>query len=384
MKYRVVSTDDHLQEGPRTWLEHMSAQKWGDLVPQVKSLPDGTDSWYIHGEPRRGGYSGALGVVSGALQDRGQFAPTRWEQMPRTTYVPAERIKAMDDDGVDTHAFFGNVSGVAGNTFQEPGYPADFRLDALRAYNDYQIEEWAQPYPGRFITLAQLPMWDVGLAVEELHRTHRLGMKGITWAFPQQFGYPNIEDPYWDPMWAAAEDTGLSINLHTGTGGSMGIASWKPWEGLSDMFRLAALSTRSISSNTEVMSVLLFSGIFDRFPGLNVVASESGIGWVPYLLELADHQWERQRLDREGMALRPSDYFHRQCYVNFWFETFGASTRHQVGIDNIMWESDFPHPTCTWPSSQKYIEKGTEGWPEEEKQKVLVDNAAKLYHLPAD
>jgi len=112
------------------------------------------------------------------------------------------------------------------------------------------------------------------------------------------------------------------------------------------------------------------------------VASESGIGWAPYLLELADHQWERQKLFSEGMALKPSDVFKRQCYVNFWFEVFGSETRHHVGIDNIMWESDFPHPTCTWPTSKDYIERGTEGWPEEERRKVLVENAAKLYHLP--
>ncbi len=384
MHYRVISTDDHMQEAPHTWTARMSKAKWGDLVPQVKPGPDDTDRWHIYGEPRAGGYSGPLGVVSGAMPDRARFAPTRWAEMPEITYVPAERIRAMDEDGVDVHAFFGNISGVAGNTFQDPKYPEDFRLEALQAYNDYQIDEWAEPYPGRFITLAQIPMWDVQQAAAEVYRVKSRGMKGVTFAFPQQFGYPCIEDPYWDPLWAAAQETELSINLHIGTGGSMGLKAWQPWEGLSDMFRLAALSTRSIASNTEVMSVLLFSGMLERFPGLKLVASESGMGWVPYLLEVADHQWERQKLAREGMSLKPSDYFRRQCYVNFWFETFGAEVRHAIGIDNIMWESDFPHPTCTWPDSKDYIDRAMADWTPEEQRKVLVDNAARLYHLPSE
>ena len=381
MKYGVVSTDDHLQEGPETWTARMSKREWGDLIPQVKRDDDGEDSWHIYGRPRPGGYSGKLGVVSGALEDRAQFAPRVWADMPVSSYVPAERVKAMDRDRVDVHAFFGNVSGVAGNTFQDPGYPADFRLACLRAYNDFQIEEYAEPYPGRFITLAALPLWDPAEAVAEVERTAKRGIKGITFVFPHQFGYPHIVDPCWDPLWAAAQDAGLSINFHIGTGGSMGLDKSALWEGQSDMFRLAALSTWSISSNTQVMSILLFSGILERFPALRFVASESGLGWAPYLLEVADHQWERQKLSREGMPLRPSAYFRRQCYVNFWFEVFGLKTRDEIGIDNIMWESDFPHPTCTWPNSHYYIERAMGDWPEEERRKVLVENAAKVFNL---
>ena len=155
----------------------------GDLIPQVKRDDDGEDSWHIYGRPRPGGYSGKLGVVSGALEDRAQFAPRVWADMPVSSYVPAERVKAMDRDRVDVHAFFGNVSGVAGNTFQDPGYPADFRLACLRAYNDFQIEEYAEPYPGRFITLAALPLWDPAEAVAEVERTAKRGIKGITFVF---------------------------------------------------------------------------------------------------------------------------------------------------------------------------------------------------------
>ena len=164
----------------------------------------------------------------------------------------------------------------------------------------------------------------------------------------------------------------------------MGVAH-TPFEGNGTMSWLAETSTRAISANTQVMSTVLFSGILERFPSLKMVSSESGLGWVPYLLEVADHQWERQNLAREGMSMKPSDYFHRQCYVNFWFERIGIENRHHIGVDNIMWESDFPHPTCTWPNSSDYIKRSFAGVPEDEQRKMLVDNAVRVFNLePSD
>ena len=245
----------------------------------------------------------------------------------------------MEADGVDVHTFFSNISGVAGNTFSNPEFEEEYRIEAIRAYNDYQVEEWSTPYPGRFITLTQVPMWDVNLAVEEAYRGKRMGMNGLTFAFPQQFGYPHIADPYWDPLWAAAQETGLSVNLHIGSGGSMGITDTGRWEGQHRLFGSAEGSVKTISANIQVMSTILFSNILERFPGVKFVSSESGIGWVPYLLEVSDHQHQQQALARIGMPLKPSEYFHRQCYVNFWFEENGPAQRghhrrrkHHVGI----------------------------------------------------
>ena len=377
MKYRVISTDDHLQEGPDTWTSRMSQQKWGDKIPQVRRNPDGTDSWYLWGERRE---TLGVAVVHGAMPDR-TSAPRRWEDVPRIAYVPSERIKAMKQDGVDVHTFFGNVAGIAGNTFSNPEYKdEEFRLECIRAYNDLQVEEYARPYPGRFITLANVPLWDVTKAVAEVRRALELGMHGISFAFPQQFGFPHIADKYWDPLWAAAQEADVPVNLHIGSGGSMGLRG-QTFPGADPMFQLADLSVKAISANTQVMSTILFSGILERFPRLKIVSAESGLGWVPYLLETADHQWDRQKLARQGMTVKPSVYFHRQCYVNFWYEVVGIRMREYIGVDNIMWESDFPHPTCTWPTSQDYIKRGTAEMPEEERQKVLVENAVKLYHL---
>ena len=376
MEYRVISTDDHLQEAPDAWTSRMS-RKWGDDIPHLRRDDDGTDNWYIHGHLRQ---PNGIGTVNGAMPDR-TVHPKTWDEVPVCTYVPSERIKAMEADGVDVHTFFSNISGVAGNTFSNPEFEEEYRIEAIRAYNDYQVEEWSTPYPGRFITLTQVPMWDVGLAVEEAYRGKRMGMNGLTFAFPQQFGYPHIADPYWDPLWAAAQETGLSVNLHIGSGGSMGITDTGRWEGQHRLFGSAEGSVKTISANIQVMSTILFSNILERFPGVKFVSSESGIGWVPYLLEVSDHQHQQQALARLGMPLKPSEYFHRQCYVNFWFEENGPAQRDIIGVENIMWESDFPHPTCTYPNSQMYIERATAGWSEEDRHKVLVGNARNLYHL---
>jgi predicted TIM-barrel fold metal-dependent hydrolase len=316
MDYRVISTDDHIQEKPDTYTSRMS-KRWGSKLPQIRQNPDGRESWFVWDEPQ--GSGGGVATLHGVMPDRAT-PPQRWAEVPAKAYVAAERVKAMYEDGVDVHTFFGNVSGVAGNTFSDSRFDEEFRLEAIRAYNDYQIDEYAEPFPGRFITLAIVPLWDVNGAIAEVERMRARGVKGISFAFPQQFGYPHITDPYWDPFWAVAQETGLSINLHIGSGGSQGIAGASAiYPEHSPMFRLAIMSTRSISANTQVMAQILFSQILERFPRLKLVSSESGIGWVPYLLEVADHQWERQKLWREGMALKPSDYFHRQCYANFWF-----------------------------------------------------------------
>jgi predicted TIM-barrel fold metal-dependent hydrolase len=224
-------------------------------------------------------------------------------------------------------------------------------------------------------------MWDAQKAVAEVRRMKKRGVHGITFAFPQQFDYPHIADPYWDPLWAEAQDLGLSVNFHQGGGGSMGMRAQAAWSGHTAITRLAEGSTKSISANTAIMATILFSRMGQRFPRLKIVSAESGMGWVPYLLELADHQYEAQRLRDDGMTVKPSEIFHRQCYVNFWFEIVGARMREYIGMDNIMWESDYPHPTGTWPDSRKYIEAAMKGWSPAERHKVLVDNALKVFNL---
>lgn len=383
MEYKVISTDDHLQEPRDLWTRRMSKQKWGDRIPEVRRMPDGADSWFMWDEPHLKYGKAFLGNVTGVTE--GRRYPITWEDVPLKSYVPAERIKAMAQDGVDVHAFFGNVVGVAGNTFSDTIFPDEkFRMECIQAYNDFQIDEFATPYPGRFITLADLPMWNVEAAVSEARRMAKRGVKGLSFAFPQQFGYPHVADRHWDPLWAFAQEAKLSVNFHIGSGASMGMQGTAAYNGNPLNAQVAERATRVISANVDVMTTIIFSGIMERFPGLIIVSSESGLGWVPYLLETADHHWQKNDLAHHGLPLKPSDYFRRQVYVNFWFESVGLRlVKETVGLDNVMWSSDYPHPTSTWPDSRSYIERSiaVAGLNAQEQRKVLVDNARKVFHL---
>ena len=147
-------------------------------------------------------------------------------------------------------------------------------------------------------------------------------------------------------------------------------------------FEGAERSTKAVSANVQVMASLLFAGFMQRFPDLKIVSSESGVGWVPYLLEVADHHWDHANCRADGMDVPPSETFLRQCYVTFWFESAGLKMMRDHGsLDNVMFGSDFPHPTGTWPDSRKYIERSVDGLTEAEREKVLFGNAAKLYRL---
>jgi predicted TIM-barrel fold metal-dependent hydrolase len=375
--YRVISTDDHLQEAPDAYLRRMSKAKWGDNIPQIRDSGDGSDGWYVNGR-NISGFRGFV-TVQGVAKDRDVIV--RWADVEKCTYVPSERLKAMAADGVDVHSFYPNIGNP--QTFNKTEYPEAFRRDLIRAVNQIQVEDYLEPYPNRFIALTVVPLWDPKLAVEEVQWGAARGMKGANYAFPQQFGYPHVCDKAWDPLWAALQEADLPVHLHIGSGGSMGM-SWETWPGHTDhQLRLSELSVKSIAANINIAATFLFSGIFERFPRLKVVFAESGVGWIPYLLDTADHQWERQRLFKRGFTDKPSEVFRRHCYANFWYEYIGQETRRSPGLDNIMWLSDFPHPTSTYPTSQDYLKHSLKDCGAAERQQILVDTARKLYRLPA-
>jgi uncharacterized protein len=358
----------------------MSSRKWGDSIPRpgndvaLAESANGGAGWYVDGKRL------AFVSVNGAMPDR-THAPRTWDEVPAIAYVPSERIKAMDEDGVDVHTLHPNFTQTMMN---DPSLSVDLRRDIMHAYNDFIIEEYGDPFPGRFVLLAQVPYWDPAEAVAEFHRCleRSVEIRGINFGYPHAFGYPHICDPVWDQLWAALEEADLPLHLHIGSGNAMGMAP-ETWPGYQEKTRaVAERSTKAIAAHTTVATTFLFSGIFERFNKLKVVFAETGAGWVPYLLHVADHQWERQHLSQFGVPL-PSRAFRQHCYTNFWFEHIDDSLRSEPGLlSNVMWLSDFPHPTCTWPTSRQYIDKSLSSVTEAERQQILVGNARKVYNLP--
>jgi uncharacterized protein len=372
MKILPISTDDHCWEKPDTWTSRVPA-KFRDDCPQVVET-DAGDVWWYAGELVR-----ALGTGCAAMRPE-RDSVRSWSDVPKAAFDATERLKLMDEDGVAAEVLFPQAAGFGGGPFVSTKGDPELRLACVRAYNDYLAEEWSG-VSERFVAQCLIPMWDVELAVAEAKRAHELGHRGVVWtAAPHNFGFPHFNDAYWDPLWATLQELSMPVALHIGSAGLGG----DQWEGWTPMKRTSVVSVYAITSNVQVMANLIFSGVLERFPELRFISVESGLGWVPYLLETADHQYEAQHLWDEGMTIRPSEYFKRQCYVNFWYEASGIQQRDRIGVENILWEADFPHPTSTYPNSRKAIEDSLVGVPADEQALMLQGNAERLFGIELD
>jgi predicted TIM-barrel fold metal-dependent hydrolase len=266
----------------------------------------------------------------------------------------------------------------------------DLKLACVRTYNDYQAE-FASVAPERFITLAVLPFWDLEESIREVRRCHAMGHRGVLWAATlDKHGLPDFTDSHWDPLYAVAQELGLSMNFHVGVGetGQDIEAVLALYRNEYNPFITALRSTMFLLGNSHTIGSLVLSGVVDRFPKLNFVSVESGFGYLPFLLEALDWNWcnvggRHSFPDR----LMPSEYFRRQVYGMFWFESevLEVLPRYQ---DNIMFETDFPHPTCLHPgpasfapSPAEVIERATGIVGPDVMRKILHDNAARVYHL---
>jgi uncharacterized protein len=374
LKYGLISADDHVQEHPDVWTSRLSAAKWGDRVPHIETQTDRSDCWVIDG--RRFPLTGTATAGAG-LDDRSK-APQRWADVPPSYYDPTARLAAMDRDGVDYSVLYPTMAGVAGETLAHIA-DADLRVACVEAYNDWLIDEWAGA-DSRFIPQCLVPLTSVDAATAELRRAVARGHRGVVFpSIPTELGpVPHLNDAAWDPFWSAVEEADVALSFHAGAPGPIQIA---PDERLSPRLAGAFQAITRPASHIPVMVNFLLSKILLRHPRLRVVFAESALGWVAYLLEFTDHQFREDRVDREGYELNPSGMFRRQCYVTSWYDQTGVRTRHHIGVDKIMWSTNFPLTTSTWPDTKQFVERGLEGVSEDERNRMLWANAAELYKL---
>src|SRR5215510_9704856 len=371
---RFISADDHVQEHPDVWTQRLSRAKWGDRIPQLKSLENETQAWVVDG--RRIPLNGAA-VAAALMPDRTQ-EPARWEEVPKMAYDPHERLRAMDADGVDYSVLYPTVAGMAGETFGRLT-DAEFELACVQAYNDWLIEEWAGA-SRRFIPQCIVPLFPAEAAVAEIKRAVAKGHKGVIYpAIPMELReVPHINDPVYDPIWAVCQDLDVPLCFHAGASETIQVPSFAGYsEDIANAFRAI---TRPVSTVAVVVN-LLISRILMRFPKLKVVFGESALGWGAYLLEYTDFQAKGDRLHLEGYDLTPSQMFKRQCYLVGWYDHASLQTRHFIGSENILWATNFPSATSTWPQSQDYIANTFSAIPPNERDKIIWENAAKLYKI---
>jgi predicted TIM-barrel fold metal-dependent hydrolase len=374
IKYGLISCDSHAQLARDAFTSHMSQAVWGDRIPHVVEVEDNgrkIERWSFDGKIQ----GGAVVNCPAAMPDR-QKPPTRWEEVPPGVYDPPARLKALDGDGIDAEVLFPNTP-VQGLNFAQTD--PEFEVACIQAYND-ALGEWRQ-YSDRYVPLALIPyLSPIEVVVQQVERAVEHGHRGIAiLADPRSLknGKP-LNDPFWDPLWDTCQSLAIPVNWHAGSGTTFYVPHWpkysyRQWH--------TAFTGRIPASVGQMVPFLLFSGILARYPRLKWVLAESATGWMAYVLESCDHEWERRRLWTQGMPERPSDTFRRQIHTSFWFEQSGIELRDLIGVDRILWESDYPHITSTFPDSQEHVERVVGGVPDEERRQMLYQNAMRLYDL---
>jgi uncharacterized protein len=373
LKYGFISVDDHVQEVPNLWTDRLSKKKWGDRVPRIERTQNGAEQWVVDGLVL---VDGRIARVGALMADRNQD-PTHWADVPALAFIPSERLKAMDAAGIDYSVLYPTVAGLAGEAFGRLQDP-ELELACAKAYNDWLIEEWAS-VSDRFIPQCIVPIWPAEAAVDEIKRAVAKGHRGVIFpSLPMHLrDVPHVSGPEYDPVWSVCEELQVPICLHAGA--SPDLQSPTPPNLAPALAGALDAVTKPVSS-VFVISLLSFSRVLLRHPKLRMVMAESALSWGMLYLEWADHQFEHDRLAREGYDLKPSEMFHRQCFFTSWFDKIAPFTDY-IGAEHILWSANFPLATSTWPRTHETIDRCFQGVSAKAREKVLWKNAASLYRL---
>lgn len=381
--FSIIDADTHLTEPHDLWTTRAPAA-FADRVPRVVHDGPGGAQWVVDGVVigRAGG--AAVVTADGGKVKGTQFFGLGIEDVHAGAHDPAARLAMMDQLGIWAQVVYPNTFGLGGQTFARIVDP-EIRLLTVRLFNDAMAEMQAES-GDRLVPMAALPWWDVDAAVAEVARAHSMGLRGInTTTRPHEHGLPDLGDAHWSPLWEACENLAMPVHFHIGAAASdidwFGSVGW-PSLGVEE--KLAVGSTMLYLNNAACLSNIVYSGVLERFPGLQIVSVESGVGWLPFLMQALDHQageLPSGTLDR--LSLPPSGYLRRQVHACFWFEQHGLD--HAIaalGADRILFETDYPHPTCTYPDGLDLAAGALAGVTDPEvRRKLMGGNAARLYRL---
>ncbi|MFQ5507108.1 MAG: amidohydrolase family protein [Planctomycetota bacterium] len=376
----VIDADTHITEPGDLWTSRLP-EKFRERGPRlVRNPKNDWDVWQV------GNTSPLVPVGFTAVAGWPEpfpAAPRNMEEVPKASFDANARLAYMDSQGIWAMALYPNVGGFGSQAFLKLGDP-ELMLACVEAYNDFLLE-WIQPDPRRFIPIAATPFWDVDATAREIERCAARGHKGVLFTGePQTHDLPVLASRHWDPVWAAAQACDLPVSFHIGSGD------------LDDAFPPARVKASGIGAtnaytavslfldNGKQLADLLLSGVLARFPELKVVSVESGIGFIPFVLEACDYTFEYSKIRRQRpeITLLPSEYFARQVYGCYLFEEIAPQRLlDQIGEDNVLFETDYPHPVCLFGDVRERIDASLRGLPEATRRKLLFDNAAKLYRV---
>jgi predicted TIM-barrel fold metal-dependent hydrolase len=392
---RIIDGDAHFTEPPDLWTSRVPAAYRG-RVP-VQKTRDGLTAWYLDDEL----WASIGGNVLRADHEKvhGEHIVQPFEAVDRAAWDARARVALMDDVGVYAQILYPNAIGFASNhVFAIEDL--DLRRVVLQTYNDFCVEIQEES-GGRLLPQALLPIWDMDLTIAEMTRLREQHITGFTLTDkPEIIGLPELPDPYFAPLWEFADQTRTVLNFHIGSGNrreapkghqlrrssdTNEVYAQHYWKSFGPQRRLAIISTQVYMSNVRVIVNLCMGDLFDRYPNVRIVSAESGIGWVPFILETMDYMVDENITDPDEVALqqrRPSEYFRDHIYVTFWFERSAPmKLLDEVGVENVMVETDVPHPTCLYPGAREHFARVLAGVDPYVRRRVLQDNAAELYGI---
>jgi len=378
MQYNRISADSHVDlcwMPPKLFVEEATPAMKARM-PYVVDGPDGP--YWTSKNGTSFGLKNGVGPA-GAKYQPGRHA--RADLMAATNLYedgkndirrisdPHLRLKDMLMDEVDAEVIYG-ILGAATKLADHEASTEMFRI-----YNDW-LADFCSHYPERHIGLACLPYGDIDAARKEIHRVADTGLRGLELSC--SWDMAPIYDPLWEPLWQAANEVGLPLHFHT-----FPAIDPAQLENLTPETRRPAFFTvvSGFQMNlVNIVAAIISGGVLERYPDLKVAFGESGCGWILYMLERMDFEWEDRFTDL-SMSMRPSDYWKRQCKATFQFDKVGTNLIEEMGVETLMWGSDYPHGDGVWPESSRYIEEQFGHLPADTMRKITCENAGKFYGL---
>ena len=369
---KMISADNHVVEPSDLWTSRARG-KFKDRVPQIMREDSGADWWYCDGYQVVGVELGTQAGLRFEAPEEVSMHRDTFENTRLGGYIPEEHVKDMAIDGIDASIVYPSTGLLL---YSIPD--GELLTYIFRIYNDW-VAEFCSAYPKVLKGIAMVNVDEVEEGIQELERCAKLGFVGAMITV-----YPPAERPYslpiYEPLWAAAQDLDIPLSLH--------IATNRPGPG--QEFQNLLSTPPWFLSNVdhwirESVGQMIFTGVFERYPRLQIGAVEMELSWVPHFLDRIDYTYTQRQIEfapyRFKEDMLPSDYFHRNVFLGFQEDAVGIRLRDIIGVDSLLWGGDYPHPESTFPKSREILEHILSDCTEEEKVKITGGNAARVYKL---
>jgi uncharacterized protein len=380
----VVDADTHLIETADLFTSRAPAAL-RDRVPRVEEI-EGQSTWVMDGTVLGPAYRGGVIRRDGAkIETDVAYAEWGLEDIHRGGYELEARLAVMDEAGVSAQIAFPNNLGLGGQGVAKASSDQSLLNACVEIYNDHGAE--VQERSGnRILPMAIMPAWSVEACVRETRRASAMGMRGVNiTSDPSDQGAPDLANTVWDPLWETCSELQMPVHFHIGNSDTtMNFYDSYSWGSNTKAVHWAIGGMMLFIGNARSIVNIIASGMLERHPELKVVSVESGVGWIPFVMEALLYEMsENSPRDLKRLSLTPLEYFQRQIYATTWFESADiAYTVQRLGEDHIMFETDFPHPTCLYPEPLKSAAENLGRLSPTIREKILSRNAKQLYRLP--